>query len=94
MIVEEGQSATFSLSPNVGPTAGGTTVTISGNTLSGATSVKFGAFAARLRRGTTATLSSSLPAGGTAHESAAHEAKESAKREGEENEGKVPPTSP
>jgi alpha-tubulin suppressor-like RCC1 family protein len=32
-----------SVTPNVGPTAGGTTVTLTGNTLTGATSVKFGA---------------------------------------------------
>ena len=52
-----------SVSPNTGPAAGGTRVTIAGTNLSGATSVKFGAAAATITSNTATQIVAVSPAG-------------------------------
>ena len=52
-----------SVSPSAGPTAGGTSVTITGTNLGGATAVKFGANAAKVTTNTATQIVATNPAG-------------------------------
>jgi phosphodiesterase/alkaline phosphatase D-like protein len=51
------------VSPTSGPTGGGTTVTITGTNLTGATSVKFGSTAATITTNTATSITATSPAG-------------------------------